>query len=265
MLGRILLALSLSLVLSTQCRVKADTLADIQNLQSEYVAALKDGKVQKALDLSDSAVKLAPESAGLWSDHGAILSNLGRNDEALQAFDKSIELGPTAQYLTSRAGVLLQVNKNHEALQDCDRAISMDAEYYLAYNNRGTAELKLGLLDKAIQDLDKALSLKPDLQLALVSRAKIKCDTNKLESAKADVDKAIELSLTAGAFSTRALIYWKLQDKTHAVEDASKACELSPTAPYKTSLEFMQSHPITTPVQEGTIVDEKIFDNRTGH
>jgi tetratricopeptide (TPR) repeat protein len=193
----------------------------------------------------------------------SLLSKLGRNEEALKDFDKAIEVTATPQYLTCRAGLLLQMNRDREALEDCNQAISLDANYYLAYNNRGTAELRLGHLDQALEDLDKTLSLKPDLQIALVTRAKIKCDKKDFTAAKADVDKAIALGDSAGAFSTRALIYWKLHDKENAVADATKAYKLSPSvAAYKTSLEFMQTHPITTPIQEQTIVDEKLFDSR---
>jgi Flp pilus assembly protein TadD len=74
MRGRVLIAFSLLAMLSGDCQVFADNLSDIQKLQSEYVAALNAGQFEKALTLSDDAIKIGPTMAGLWSDHGAILS-----------------------------------------------------------------------------------------------------------------------------------------------------------------------------------------------
>ena len=57
-------------------------------------ALRKLGKAEEALEHSDTLVRAQPQSAILWSDHGGVLDDLERYDEALEAYAKALELQP---------------------------------------------------------------------------------------------------------------------------------------------------------------------------
>ena len=48
------------------------------------------------------------------------------------------------------------------ALAAFNRAISIDANFHLAYNNRGVVQMNQGRLDDAVKDFNKALSIQTD-------------------------------------------------------------------------------------------------------
>lgn len=56
------------------------------------------------------------------------------------------------------------------AITEYSKAIELDPEYAVAYNNRGRAYYEQGELDSAISDFDKAIELDPELVESLVSR-----------------------------------------------------------------------------------------------
>ena len=80
-----------------------------------------------------------------WLDEGVDLAQQGKYDEAIQAYiwpSKSI-------YNTQKPGIIkaLALNnqgKHDEAIQAYDRAIELDQQYALAWNNKGLALNDLG-------------------------------------------------------------------------------------------------------------------------
>lgn len=66
---------------------------------SERLAAelQKRGRPQEALPLFKDLVRLNPSEAGFWADYGDVLSALGKNTEAVKAFQRSIELDPSVE------------------------------------------------------------------------------------------------------------------------------------------------------------------------
>ena len=63
--------------------------------------------------------------------------------------------------LTNRANAFLQKGNNADALDDVNKAVSINPRYPRAYQTRGAVYAKLGQTDKAAADLDMAQQLQP--------------------------------------------------------------------------------------------------------
>lgn len=65
----------------------------------DYITAMHsaydDGDMEKSLEIIEDGLKKFPDNSDLWSNYGALLNNLERYDEAIEATDKSISLGKT--------------------------------------------------------------------------------------------------------------------------------------------------------------------------
>jgi len=60
----------------------------------------------------------------------------------------------------------LKTGQYDQAIKNYTEAIRLDPKIALAYSSRGTVYLQLGKKELAIQDFEKALSIDPDDELA---------------------------------------------------------------------------------------------------
>jgi tetratricopeptide (TPR) repeat protein len=69
---------------------------------SQIQSALRTGEFAQALQLSDAALKTSPSNATLWTMKGIALSRLGREKDALVAYDRALSISP--EYLAALEG-----------------------------------------------------------------------------------------------------------------------------------------------------------------
>ncbi len=82
---------------------------------------------------------------------------LGRYDDAIDLFDRSIELQPTAEAHTFLGWSLSHKGEIAEAIAECRKAIALDPDLGNPYNDIGVYLSQLGRDDEAIPWLKKAM------------------------------------------------------------------------------------------------------------
>jgi tetratricopeptide (TPR) repeat protein len=95
---------------------------------------------------------------------GASNLGLGKTEKALQDFNRAISIDPTHQdgYL-GRADTLNTMGRYEEALLDYNKALEIKPTLANAYINRAIAYSHLGQYEKAIVDYEKGLELDPEI------------------------------------------------------------------------------------------------------
>ncbi|OIP31596.1 MAG: hypothetical protein AUK23_06505 [Deltaproteobacteria bacterium CG2_30_43_15] len=115
---------------------------------------------EDALKAYEKSLEMDPDSFVVWDNKGNTLTKLKRYEEALRAFEKSIELKPDdAKSWMAKRNVLVELSRYDEAFRACDKAIELtpDDDKYpvaLAFANNLA---KLGRYDEALNALDKAI------------------------------------------------------------------------------------------------------------
>jgi tetratricopeptide (TPR) repeat protein len=90
------------------------------------------------------------------------LSVAGRPEEALQSYEKALEINPDfLTVLNNRGAVLHRLGRHAEAMQSYDRVLAIDPDYADAHNNRGALLRDLGRLDEARESCARAIKLRP--------------------------------------------------------------------------------------------------------
>ena len=142
-----------------------------------------------------------------------------------------------------RAGTkkLLNLSDYQGAIKDFDEAIRLEPQNAVAYFNRGTAYLYLGLADLASEKLehaleafvevlanyDQAISLDPEYADAYGSRGAAYVYLEKYELAIQDYTEAIRIEpLAAELYAARAALYDELVAPQRSIQDRETACEL---------------------------------------
>src|SRR5215470_15253023 len=106
----------------------------------EGAAALMRGQYDKAIASYDQALA-APEiadfiKASIYADRGVAKWRMNQTKDAIEDFNKSIQLSPeNAAAYNNRGNALMDLGNAQEAVKDFDRAIALSPNYGAAYNN----------------------------------------------------------------------------------------------------------------------------------
>jgi tetratricopeptide (TPR) repeat protein len=124
-------------------------------------------------------------------------------------------------------GIAYQTNERYaEAIRDYSKAISLNPDYYEAYNNRATVYDVLDQPEPAIRDYTQSLALKPHFRIYYnrgMSYARVGEYANAIE----DFTRSLSLSPdNAGAYVNRGFAYLNSGDRQQARLDFEKGCAL---------------------------------------
>jgi len=67
---------------------------EIQDLVGKGQSLLKDGKFNDALGFFEQALLLNQDDPDLWNNKGTALRSMGRYEEAMECFNKSLKIDP---------------------------------------------------------------------------------------------------------------------------------------------------------------------------
>lgn len=130
-----------------------------------------------------------------WSNKGLALWQLGYNEEALQCYQRALQIDPhNPKTWYNMAGTLIDLEKCQEASDCCDRAIELDQHSAAAWSNKGVALAQLGQLEDAMRCLDHAILLNPRDVTSWSNRSIVLWKLGEYEGALACLDQALELS-----------------------------------------------------------------------
>jgi tetratricopeptide (TPR) repeat protein len=204
-----------------EARKKADeALGEVEKIKKEYAMAKAD-----KLNLGGYNEAINRLSATDWADRGYALVTSGKNQEAVEAFTRAIELDPkNAKTYYNRGGVYGKLEDYRRAIRDFDRAIELNPKFEEVYTDRGVAYGMLGDYRQAIREYDKAIELNWKDVRAYVNRGIAYEELKDHRQAIRDYDKAIELNpKDARAYLNRGIAYAQLGDQQQAMEDYKTA------------------------------------------
>jgi len=200
----------------------------------EGAAALMRGQYDKAIASYDEALQ-TPEiadfiEASIYSDRGVAKWRLNQTKEAIDDFNKSIQLSPeNGTVYNNRGNALMDLGHPDEAVKDFDRAIALSPNYGPAYNNRGNARVALGQSNLAFQDFRKAVELMPQSAVPFNGRGTAHEQLKRYHAAVRDLTRAITLNPKySAAYRHRAEAYLELDMYREAVADATQVFTLEP-------------------------------------
>ena len=175
--------------------------------------------------------KLPPDD-GLWLK-GLTLEKLGRNDEALAAYDSMLALEPKfAGGWSQRGGVKYHLKRFDAALIDYNQAINLEkkADYYVA---RGNVYDDSGQKALAMADYTSAIALEPNNAYIYRERSVAYNTQKNYQAALADAQKAVDLEPgNPRGYLLRADNYWALDRRQEGYTDYLQYVGSDPSRAY---------------------------------
>jgi tetratricopeptide (TPR) repeat protein len=174
-------------------------------------ALSKLGRREEALQVFDKAVQLKPDDADLWYQLGSALIEAQRSDEALLCFRHAIELNPAHGEAAYKAGVFLkEQGRFDEALVYLDRSAAAEPEHAPTFAMRGFVRANLKKYQDAIGDYETAIRLDPEHAEACSNLGNAFRDLGQPERALSWYDRALALEPNIVNATNRALILTEL-------------------------------------------------------
>jgi tetratricopeptide (TPR) repeat protein len=168
--------------------------------------------------------------ADIHFNRGNVLRELRQPEQALESYDKTIELKPNlAAGHLARANVLMELNRPNDALASYDRALIHQPNYAQAYLGRSCALKLLGCTQDALVSVDFALRIRPDYSAAYLHRGNVLLKLKRLHEALSSYNRALEIKPDyAEAFSNRAIVFLGLKCALDALASCDRALEIRP-------------------------------------
>jgi tetratricopeptide (TPR) repeat protein len=147
-------------------------------------SALEYLKKKEIDKLSKQTEELRAELAEFWTCKGKAFRNRGKTAEAEGAFAKAKELGYKGKY--------------DEAVQAYNKAIEIYPEYKEAWYNKGIALTDQGKYDEAVQAFDKAIEIYPEYKEAWFHKSlTLEKRSQTKNTSKKDADDAVAAKVRA--------------------------------------------------------------------
>jgi tetratricopeptide (TPR) repeat protein len=176
--------------LSQALQMLAENKKNPDNWNRAAIAYLQNADLETAVEYIGHAIELVPNDPLNYSNRARILYTLSRYAEALQDYDKAIELEPTATRYSSRAVVHTALDHTGATLHDLTAAIELEpsAQNYL---NRAAFFANKGLAADALLNMNKVIELEPTNPNHRLTRANLAFATDRFELGIEDVEQAI--------------------------------------------------------------------------
>jgi serine/threonine protein kinase/Flp pilus assembly protein TadD len=123
------------------------------------------GRHEEALRHIERALALDPQNGDAYYAAGRSYDSQGKLKEAEEAYKSAIEVQPHRTYFDELGSLYLRIGRTEEAIKAFRRSIEIAPDGFKGYRNLGVAYYALGNLAEASSQLQKALQIQPDASI----------------------------------------------------------------------------------------------------
>jgi tetratricopeptide (TPR) repeat protein len=187
-------------------------------------------KHEEAIECFDKSLQLNPKELKPWFSKGVSLGVLGKNDEAITYFDKALEINPNYALAWSEKGLSLGVlGKNDEAISCYDKALKINPNYAKVWNDKGAILSDLGKHEEAIECYNKSLEINPNEAMPWRNKAISLNILGKHEEAIECCNRALEINPhDAITLYNKGYALEDMGKHEEAIECYNKSLEINP-------------------------------------
>ncbi|MBI4834933.1 MAG: tetratricopeptide repeat protein [Planctomycetes bacterium] len=209
------------------------------NIIKDYIDEIKPGAPDKNAVTKSKYNK----QATYWFWQGRALSEERKNEEAIEAYEKAIEIEPEYAEAYNDIGLIHEGNGNYKkAVLSYKTAIRINPDYADAYNNLGLVYGKMGDYEREKEAYMETLRIVPDSAVVNYNIAFTYRKMKDFKSSLKHYEKAVELDPNyADAYNSMGFTYALLDESEKAIGCYKKALTINPdfaVAYYNLGIEY---------------------------
>lgn len=202
-----------------------------QGRQAEALALCQDGYAFLTGEVGEEKHML--HRSVLQYNTAQVHVMLGRHDDAMAHYRKSIEMDPYySEYYNEVGNILQRQERYEEANAMYALAIAYSAPYPEVHHNKGICHSALGEIDAALASFDRSLEMNPLQPELHAMRAELLEAEGRSDEALADYEAALALAPDlVAARVNRAVLHYEAGRFEAALADMDRAIALEPQQP----------------------------------
>jgi tetratricopeptide (TPR) repeat protein len=188
------------------------------------------GRTNEAIEAYQRAIQLAPNQMFPWNNLGILFNKLDRNEDALVAFKKAIENKPGDSVSWNGLGeVYMKLNQPDDAIRAYLKAIEFTPRFESAWCGLGNAFASAHKTDFAFKAYQKAFALNNRSTQTIIGLARILAGQGRENNAIKAYEAALNLDpKNAITWDELGMLCLKTGSQEKAIVAFEKAIELSP-------------------------------------
>jgi Flp pilus assembly protein TadD len=152
------------------------------------------GRSVEAIEHFQKAIEIKPDYAEAYYNLGVVLDRQGKPGEAIDHYQKALEIKPDYAEAHNNLGILLtKQGRTAEAIEHYRRAIELNPNRAEFYNNLGNLLTLQSHLAEAISNYQKAVEINPDFAAAHFNLGSVLVLRGRYTEAIGHFRKALEL------------------------------------------------------------------------
>jgi len=188
------------------------------------------GRTNEAIQAYQRAIQLAPSQMFPWNNLGILYSRLNRNEDALVAFQKAIEIrSGDAVSWNGLGDVYLKLNRSEEAVHSYLKAIEFTPCFPAAWCGLGDAYLSINKTDLAFKAYQRSFTLNRRSTHAIIGLAQVLALQGKDSNAIQAYEAALNIDpRNATAWNELGILCLRTGSQEKAIVAFGKAIDLTP-------------------------------------
>jgi tetratricopeptide (TPR) repeat protein len=154
-----------------ETKKQAEALEKVRAVFTQGVDAFNAGQYEQAAAAFEQAAQVDPGQAVIWANLASAYSKLRDYDKTINAYSKAKD---AATNYYNMGVTYINSGKNQEALEALKKAIEMDPSHAEAHYQLGLTQLGLGQMEDCLASLRKYLELSPNGPNAETARELLK-------------------------------------------------------------------------------------------
>ena len=175
------------------------------------------------------AAALYPQAHIAQNNLGNAYRRQGRNDEAVAAFRRALDIRPHVKTLSNLGATLRRMGKIAEAERTYERALVLDPESAIAHVGLGLVYAESGRPEDALREYERALTLDPQFAAVYINIGALLQSQGKLDEAAAAFARGIIIDPTlSDAHYNLGVVLMKQGKTAEAIVAYGRAVETDP-------------------------------------